>query len=157
MPASSVESRLADLGLQLPEAPHPVGSYRATVIANGLLFVSGQLPLSNGVLKHRGRVGIELTDAAGGEAAQLAALNVLAQIRLALNGFDRLISLVRVEGYIASAPGWTHQPRVLDYASNLFAAVLGERGVHTRSAIATPQLPMDAPVELVVTAAVGGQ
>ena len=154
MSASSVDSRLAGLGLTLPEAPHPVGNYRAVVISNGLLFVSGQLPLLNGALKYQGRVGIELTEAAAGAAAQLAALNVLAQIRLALNGFDRLISLLRVEGYVSSAPGWTQQPRVLDFASNLFTTVLGEKGVHTRSASAAPQLPLNAAVELVVTAAI---
>ena len=154
MPESNVENRLAALGLQLPAAPQPVGSYRAAVIANGLLFISGQLPLLNGALKYRGRVGIELTEAEGGEAAQLAALNVLAPIKAALNGFDRLVTLMRVEGYVSSAPGWMHQPRILDHASNLFATVLGDRGVHTRSAIATPQLPLNAPVELVVTAAV---
>jgi enamine deaminase RidA (YjgF/YER057c/UK114 family) len=84
----------------------------------------------------------------------LAALNVLAQIKAALGGFDRLVSLVRVEGFVSSAPGWTNQPRVLDHASNLFAAVLGERGIHARSAIGTSQLPLNASVELVVTAAV---
>src|SRR5262245_39003726 len=132
MLVSSVEDRLAELGLQLPEAPQPVGNYRAAVISNGLLFVSGQLPILNGALKYRGRVGIELTDVEGGEAAQLAALNVLAQIRAALHGFDRLVSLLRVEGYVSSAPGWVHQPRVLDRASDLFATVLGDRGGHAR-------------------------
>jgi len=154
MSFSGVENRLAVMGLQLPDAPRPVGNYRAAVISNELLFISGQLPMSGGELKYRGRVGVELTEAAGGEAAQLAALNVLAQIKAALGGFDRLVSLVRVEGFVSSAPGWTNQPRVLDHASNLFAAVLGERGVHARSAIGTSQLPLNAAVELVVTAAV---
>jgi enamine deaminase RidA (YjgF/YER057c/UK114 family) len=154
MPASSVENRLAALGLQLPDAPRPVGNYRAAVISNGLLFISGQLPLSGGEHKYRGRIGVELTEAAGGEAAQLAALNVLAQIHEALGGFNRLVSLVRVEGFVSSAPDWTNQPRVLDHASNLFTAVLGERGIHARSAIAVSQLPLNASVELVVTAAV---
>jgi enamine deaminase RidA (YjgF/YER057c/UK114 family) len=148
----SVETRLAELGLQLPDAPRPVGSYRAAVIANGLLFISGQLPLADGGLKYPGRVGAELSEAVGGEAAQLAALNVLAQIKAALGGFDRLVSLVRMEGYVSSAPGWTNQPRVLDHASNLFTAVLGDKGVHSRSAIAVQQLPLNASVELVVTA-----
>jgi enamine deaminase RidA (YjgF/YER057c/UK114 family) len=148
----TVENRLADLGLRLPEAPRPVGSYRAAVVANDLLFISGQIPVVDGELKYPGRVGAELSEAAGGEAAQLAALNVLAQIKAALGSFDRLISLTRVEGYVSSAPGWTSQPSVLDHASNLFTAVLGDRGVHARSALATPQLPLNASVELVVTA-----
>ena len=148
----NVESRLADLGLQLPEAPRPVGSYRAAVIANGLLFVSGQLSLVEGGPKFYGRVGAELSEAVGGEAARLAALNVLAQIKAALGSFNRLVSLGRVEGYVSSEPGWTNQPRVLDHASNLFRAVLGDRGIHSRSALAVPQLPLNASVELVVTA-----
>jgi enamine deaminase RidA (YjgF/YER057c/UK114 family) len=106
----------------------------------------------DGVLKYPGRVGAELSEAAGGEAAQLAALNVLAQIKAVLGGFNRLVSLVRVEGYVSSAPGWTSQPSVLDHASHLFAAVLGDRGFHARSALALPQLPLNASVELVVTA-----
>jgi len=156
MPARvpSVESRLAVLGLLLPDPPRPVGNYRAAVIADGLLFISGQLPLADGELKHPGRVGAELTEAAGGAAARLAALNVLAQIKAALGGFERLVSLVRMEGYVSSAPGWNHQPRVLDHASNLFAGVLGDRGQHARSAFAVPQLPLNAAVELVVTASV---
>ena len=150
----SVESRLAELGLQLPEAPRPVGSYQSAVMAHGLLFISGQLPLVDGELKYPGRVGAELSEAAGGEAARLAALNVLAQIKAALAGFDRLVSLVRVEGYVSSAPGWTNQPRVLDHASRLFTAALGEKGIHARSALATPWLPLNASIELVVTASV---
>ena len=135
---SSVESRLAVLGLELPEAPRPVGSYQASVIANGLLFISGQLPLVEGEIMYPGRVGAELSEATGGEAAWLTALNVLAQIKAALGGFDRLVSLVRVDGYVSSAPGWTNQPRVLDNASRLFIAALGEKGAHARSALAAP-------------------
>lgn len=152
----SVEDRLAALGLQLPAAPQPVGTYRTALLVGGLLFISGQLPVLNGELKYRGKVGAELSEAEGGEAARLAALNVLAQIKAALSGFDRLVSLVRVEGHVASAPGWTAQPRVLDYASNLFVEALGAKGAHTRAAFAAPQLPLNASIELVVTAAVTG-
>jgi enamine deaminase RidA (YjgF/YER057c/UK114 family) len=116
------------------------------------VFARKEHPLADGELKYSGRVGAELSEAAGGEAAQLAALNVLAQIKAALGGFDRLVSLARVDGYVSSAPGWTSQPSVLDYASSLFTAVLGDRGIHARSALAVPQLPLNASVELVVTA-----
>ncbi len=150
----SVEARLARLGLKLPTAPQPAGKYCPALLAGGLLFISGQIPLLEGELKYPGRVGAELSEAEGGKAARLAALNVLAQIRAALSGFDRLVSLVRVEGHVASAPGFIYQPRVLDYASNLFAEVLREKGAHSRSALAAPQLPLNAAIELVVTAAV---
>jgi len=150
----SVEDRLARLGLQLPVPPRPAGSYRPALLASGFLFISGQLPLHNGELRYRGRVGAELSEAEGGEAARLAALNVLAQIKAALSGFDRLVSLVRVDGHVSSAPGWTDQPRVLDFASELFQQALAEKGAHARAAFASPQLPLNASIELVVTASV---
>src|SRR6185369_108373 len=128
-----VESRLAQLGLQLPVPPAPIGSYVASVCVGNLLFLSGQFPLEHGIERYRGRVGAELTEEEGCAAARLAALNVLAQIKDALGGFDRLARLVRVEGHVASAPGWQNVPKVLDHASDLFLKALGERGQHTRS------------------------
>lgn len=148
------EEKLAELGLVLPTPSRPAGNYVPFVDAGDLLFISGQLPIENGSLRYVGRIGDELTDADGYAAARLAALNVLAQIKAALGGFDRLKHLVRVEGHVASAPGFYNQPKVLDGASDLFAAVLGERGRHARSAFAPQQLPWNLAVELVVTAAI---
>ena len=150
----SVEQRLAKLGFELPEAPRALGSYRPAVLAGGLLFISGQLPMSNGKLAYIGRVGAELSEADGRAAAQLAALNVLAQIHAALGGFDRLLTLLRVEGHVSSAPGYFDQPRVIDAASELFSEVLGDKGAHSRAAFAPPALPRNAAIELVVIAAV---
>src|SRR5436309_3046223 len=124
----SVELKLDQLGLKLPTPPKPAGNYSAYVRTANLLFISGQLPLENGVLRYRGTVGAELTEEEGCAAARVAALNVLAQIRAALGGFDRLEHLVRVEGHVAAAPGWYNTPKVLDGASDLFVSVLGERG-----------------------------
>jgi enamine deaminase RidA (YjgF/YER057c/UK114 family) len=149
-----VEQKLAELGLKLPPAPKPAGNYAAFVRAGNLLFISAQLPIENGELRYVGRVGLELTEAQGYAAARMAALNVLAQIRAALGGFDRLQTLLRVEGHVSAAPGWHNTPKVLDGASDLFAAVLGERGAHTRAAFNPPSLPYNLAVELVVTAAV---
>jgi enamine deaminase RidA (YjgF/YER057c/UK114 family) len=150
----SIEQRLATLGLKLPAPPRPAGKYRPAVLAGGLLFISGQLPIADGKLRYTGRVGAELSEAEGQAAAQLAALNVLAQIGAALGGFDRLVTLLRVEGHVSSAPGYVGQSRVLDVASVLFSEVLGDKGAHTRAAFAAPALPRDASIELVVTAAV---
>ena len=150
----SVESKLAELGLELPFAPEPAGNYAATVRAGGLLFVSGQFPIENDAGRYIGRVGAELSEADGYAAARLVALNVLAQIRAALGGFERLEKLVRVDGHVASAPGWNNVPKVLDGASNLFAAVLGERGRHTRAAFTPSSLPLNLAVELVVIASI---
>lgn len=146
--------RLHQLGLRLPRAARPAGRYAATVVAGGFLHVSGQFPFRGGRLLHTGRVGGELTVAEGRAAARQAALNVLAQIHAALGGFERLAGLVRVEGHVASAPGWVDAPAVLDAASTVFTTVLGARGRHARTAFTPPVLPLNSPVELVVTAVV---
>ncbi|MGF1528252.1 MAG: RidA family protein [Candidatus Competibacterales bacterium] len=149
----SIQRQLAQLGLALPDPPNPAGSYRAAVCHRGLLWISGQFPMENGTVKYRGRVGAELSADQGYEAARLAGLNVLAQIHRAV-GFERLETLLRVEGHVSSAPGFSGQPKVLDGASELFTQILGDRGRHTRTAFAPQQLPLDATVELVVTAGV---
>jgi enamine deaminase RidA (YjgF/YER057c/UK114 family) len=147
----NVEVRLKELGIELPEAPRPAGSYEPWILAGDLLFVSGQFPFEHGQLRFFGQVGADLTEQQGRAAARLSAINVLAQIRAALGGFERLLSLVRVEGHVASVPGWGHAPKVLDGASELFRAVLGERGRHSRTAFSPAVLPLNASVELVVT------
>ena len=150
----SVELRLAELGLELPNPPRPAGNYQPWILAGNRLWLSGQFPVQEGKLVFTGCVGAERTEADGYAAARLAALNVLAQIRAALGGFDRLKNLLRVEGHVASAPGWNSAPKVLDGASDLFTAVLGDRGRHTRTAFTPAQLPFNLTVELVVSAAV---
>lgn len=148
----NVEAKLAELGLKLPSAPRPVGNYSLFVQVGSLLFLSGQFPIENGAARYTGHVGAELTEEQGYAAARLAALNVLAQIKAALGSLDRLDHLVRVEGHVASASGWNNAPKVLDGASDLFAAVLGERGGHTRAAFTPAQLPLNHAIELVVVA-----
>jgi len=150
----NVEQRLKELGLTLPTPPKPVGNYRSWILSGSLLYLSGQFPTENGVLRYAGRVGAELSESDGCAAARLTALNVLAQIQSALGGFDRLDRLCRVEGHVASAPGWNNAPRVLDAASDLFVSVLGECGRHTRTAFTPIQLPLNHAIKLVVTAAV---
>lgn len=150
----NVEQRLAELGLELPNPPGPAGNYQPWILSDNVLYLSGQLPIRNGRLIFTGCVGAERTEEDGYAAARLVALNVLAQIRDALSGFERLKTLLRVEGHVASAPGWNNAPKVLDGASDLFAAVLGARGQHARTAFTPAQLPLNLTVELVVTAAV---
>jgi enamine deaminase RidA (YjgF/YER057c/UK114 family) len=150
----AVRQRLAELGLALPAAPQPLGAYRAAVQSGALVFLSGQLPIRGGAMRYRGAVGAALTVEQGRAAAELCALNALAQLDRHLGGFARLRMLVRVDGYVASAPGFVGQPQVLDGASELFARVLGDRAGHARTAFAVPQLPADAAVELVVIAEV---
>jgi enamine deaminase RidA (YjgF/YER057c/UK114 family) len=150
-----IDRRLAEVRIELPLAPRPLGAYRACVQAGPLLFLSGQLPIRDGVLKYKGRVGAELTIEEGRAAAELCALNALAQIRSFLGGFGRLRQIVRLEGYVASTAGFHDQPKVLDAASTLLARVLGDRAGHARTAFAVEHLPADAAIELVVIAEIG--
>lgn len=145
-PASALD------GLELPHPPAPVGAYERGVVHGGTGFLSGQFPFVDGKLAHAGRVGAELTEGEGRRAAEIAALNAVAAIEAVLGGsLSGLVTLLRVDGYVASADGFLRQPAVLDGASEAFRRVLGERGRHARAAVAVPRLPFDAPVELVVT------
>ncbi|NOV27044.1 RidA family protein [Cupriavidus necator] len=148
----SVLQRLAARGMALPPPPQPLGSYTAVSQAADLLFISGQLPLQDGKVLWQGQVGNDLTVDEGRRAAELAALNVLAQIDAYLGGFARLDHIVRVDGHIASAPGWFAQPAVLDAASELFRDVLAEKAGHARTISSHFQQPGNAAVILVVIA-----
>jgi enamine deaminase RidA (YjgF/YER057c/UK114 family) len=125
--------RLGKLGLVLPEPPAVGGAYVPTRIAGSLLAIAGQFPLRDGRPQYAGRIGAELTIEQGYAAARLAALNVLAHIHAALGGFERLRGLIRVDGHLLTAPDFSAHPRVLNGASELFNAVLGERGRHART------------------------
>ena len=149
-----IDQRLQSLELVLPECTRAAGNYRPTLINGGILYLSAQVPLINGSLEYPGKVGLDLTPQQGYEAARLAALNVLAHIREQTDHWRRFDTLLRVDGYVSSAEGWVQQPQVLDGASDLFSEVLAEQGLHTRMAVACSQLPMNASVELVVTAAI---
>jgi len=150
--SSAIESRLREAGIVLPAPPAAAGAYQRVVCRGRFGFVSGQFPFLDGRLAHAGRVGIELTPAQGRDCASIAAANVLAQIRLALGGWERFGGLLRVEGHVASAPDFLKQPLVLDGASEFFVRALGpELGAHARTAFHATRLPLDAPVELAVT------
>ncbi len=149
-----IDDRLQALGIELPCAPSPAGSYQSVVIRNGVGYVSGQLPLRNGVLAYAGRVGDELSLEEAMRAAELPTLNVLAQIKCSTDRWRSFAGLLKLEGYVASARGFANQPEILDRASRLFSQVLGDRGAHARAAFSVEQLPLDASVELVVTFAV---
>ncbi|MEQ6438207.1 RidA family protein [Comamonas sp. w2-DMI] len=147
-----VHQRLAARGLALPTPPRPLGRYTAVSQAGDLLFISGQLPLADGKIVWQGQVGRELSTEEGRHAAELAALNVLAQIHAHLGGFERLDHIVRLEGNVASAEGWFQQPAVIDGASELFADVLGDKAGHARTISSPSQLTANAAVILVVIA-----
>lgn len=142
-------ARLKKLGLTLPAAAAPVANYVPFVRAGALLFISGQLPLGvNGVdPAHRGKLGAGVSLENGQSAARQAALNVLAQAKAATGDLEKLRA-VRLGGYVNSAPDFASLPQVVNGASDLIAAVLGENGRHARFAVGVAQLPLDAAVEV---------
>ena len=147
--AGRIDQRLDELGIELPRAAAPAGSYVPFVITGSLVVVSGQLPLWNGEMRYRGAIGAGLTVEDGYAAARLCALNLIAQVREACEGdLDRVARVVRLGGFVASAAGFTQQPAVLNGASELMVAVFGEAGRHARYAIGAPILPLDAAVEV---------
>ena len=144
----TAEERLRDLGLELPPAPAPVASYVPVVVSGNLAFVSGQVPMAEGKLLWSGRVGAELDVVAGADAAQRCALQCLAVLRAELGSLDRIRRVVKASVFVASAEGFTEQPKVANGASDLFVAVWGEAGKHARAAVGCPALPLGAPVEV---------
>ena len=148
---ATVLARLAELELALPAVSTPAGAYRPVVIRGRQGSVAAQFPILDGKPVWTGRVGEHLTEEQGVQAARLAGLNVLAQLHAHLGGFERLDGLLHVDGHVASAEDFQRQPQVLDGASNLFRAVLGDAGTHTRAAFAPRHMPWDLAVQLVVT------
>lgn len=150
------EARLAALGLTLPPPAAAVANYVPWVLEGGVLTISGQLPLDNGAPIATGAVGPGgLSVEEGQEAARRCAVNLLAQVRAAVEGdWDRLRRVIRLGGYVASRPGFFGHPQVLNGASDLMVAVLGDRGRHARAAVGVYTLPLDVPVELEGTLAV---
>jgi enamine deaminase RidA (YjgF/YER057c/UK114 family) len=143
-----IDERLRELGIELPPAVRPLASYRPALVAASFLYVSGQLPVREGRLLHTGRVGAEVSLEAAQEAARQCALNALAAARDCLGTLDRVEQVVRVSAYVASAHDFYQQPLVVNGASDLLAAVFGERGRHSRIAVGVAALPLNAPVEV---------
>jgi enamine deaminase RidA (YjgF/YER057c/UK114 family) len=148
--------RLAELGLTLPPVAVPVAAYVPAVRSGDLVYTSGQLPTVDGKLPAAGKVGDEVsaTDAAG--LARTCALNALAAAASAAGGLDQIRRIVKVTGFVASAPGFSGQPQVINGASELFIEVFGEDGKHARSAVGVAELPLNAPVEVELIAEVRG-
>jgi enamine deaminase RidA (YjgF/YER057c/UK114 family) len=152
--AADAYARLAELGLTLPQVVPPLAAYVPAVQSGNHVYVSGQLPMVDGKLPYTGKVGAEVTAEQGAELARACALNALAAID-ALVGLGRIVKIVKLTGYVASSPGFTDQPAVINGASDLFGQVLGELGRHARSAVGVAELPLGAPVEVEVIAEVG--
>ncbi|WP_327415489.1 RidA family protein [Streptomyces sp. NBC_01233] len=143
-----VEAKLADLGLTLPEVVPPLATYQPAVRSGVYVYTAGQLPMVKGNLPVTGKVGAEVSPEQAKELAATCALNALAAVKSVVGDLDKIARVVKVVGFIASAPDFTAQPGVLNGASELLGAVLGDKGVHARSAVGVAVLPLDAPVEI---------
>jgi len=153
----TAEERLAALGLSLPAVATPVGSYVPALVVDTMVWTSGQLPIVEGHLLATGLVGErkdEVSPKVAAECARVAALNALAAIASVCGGLDRIDTIVRVVGYVASSSGFTAQPAVVNSASDLLVAVFGEKGRHTRAAVGVASLPLGAPVEIEIQATI---
>jgi enamine deaminase RidA (YjgF/YER057c/UK114 family) len=144
----TIEQKLAELGLELPNVATPAGAYVPAVISGNLVFTAGQIPLVDGVLMATGKVGNEISPEFAKEIAQRCALNALAAIKSVLGDLSRVKRVVKVVGFVASTPEFTGQPGVLNGASELLGKVFGDAGLHARSAVGVASLPLDAPVEV---------
>jgi enamine deaminase RidA (YjgF/YER057c/UK114 family) len=144
-----IHSKLKDLGLELPQAAAPAANYVPYVISGAHIFVAGQIPFLNGQAMHQGRLGETLDTAQGVQAAQACALNILAQAHAAVGGdFSKIRRLVKLGAFVNSVPAFTDQPLVVNGASDLFVAVMGEAGKHARFAVSAPSLPRGVAVEI---------
>jgi enamine deaminase RidA (YjgF/YER057c/UK114 family) len=144
----SPEERLKELGVELPAAPSPLGSYVPCVQTGNLLFLSGMLPLREGKLARTGRVGEAVSLIEGQEDARQAAVNALSILKEQLGSLDRVVRCVKVTGYVASAPNFTEQPKVLNAASDLLRDIFGDRGKHARVVVGVSVLPLNSPIEI---------
>jgi enamine deaminase RidA (YjgF/YER057c/UK114 family) len=144
---SSVEERLGALGLTVHEVIPPVAAYVPAVRTGNYVYTAGQLPFVNGVLADTGKVGAEVTPERANELAAICALNAIAAVKSVVP-LDSVVRVVKVVGFVASAPDFSGQPGVVNGASNLLLEAFGEAGAHARSAVGVAVLPLDAPVEV---------
>lgn len=144
-----IEARLAAAGITLPEAAAPAANYVPFVVSGKLLYLSGQLPIEGGKIAITGLLGADVSLENGQRAAKLCAINILAQAKAALGGdLGRITRVIKLNGFVASAPGFVEQHLVINGASNLIAEILGDAGKHARAAVGMAALPLNAAVEI---------
>jgi enamine deaminase RidA (YjgF/YER057c/UK114 family) len=149
MTMKNIGDKLKELGYALPEAAAPAANYVPFVLSGKTLFVAGQIPFLNGQAMHQGRVGDDLTAEQGVEAAKACALNILAQVNAAVGGdWSKVKRCVKLGAFVNSTPDFTDQPKVVNGASDLMVAALGEAGKHARFAVSAPSLPRGVAVEI---------
>lgn len=145
---TSIEERIRELGHELPLTSKPLAAYVPAMQSGNLVFTAGQLPMVNGELAEKGKVGGAVSPERAKELATICSLNALAAIKSVIGDLERIQRVVKVVGFVASEPDFAGQPAVVNGASEFLVEVLGERGVHARSAVGVAVLPLDAPVEV---------
>jgi enamine deaminase RidA (YjgF/YER057c/UK114 family) len=140
-----IEEKLASLGISLPIAPEPAGSYLPVVVSGNLAFIAGQIPIEGNDVKFRGKVeSIEM----GQEAARLCAMNALAQLKSSLGNLDRVKRFIKITGFVNCDPSFADHAKVINGASDLLVNIFGEKGKHARAAVGVNSLPLNSTVEL---------
>jgi len=142
------EAKLNEMGITLPDAPAPLAAYVPAQKTGDLVYTSGQIPLKAGELIFKGKVGADLTEEQAYEAAKLCAVNCLSAVKGVIGSLDKIEQIVKVTGFVNSAPEFVAQPKVLNGASDLFLEVFGDAGRHARAAVGVCELPIDAAVEV---------
>lgn len=143
-----IEARLKELGVTLPTPPMPVASYVPVTISGNIVFVSGQIPIADGAIKYVGKLGVDVPMEAGQAAAQLCAINILAQLKAAIGDLDRVVKCLKLGVFVNAAPDYTQHPEVANGASDLIAALFGDAGKHARAAVGVGSLPRGVAVEV---------
>ena len=146
--AGTIEQRLIERDIELPQAAAPVANYVPAVRSGNMLYISGQVTLWNGERRHVGKLGAEISADEGQVAARLCALNIIAQAKAALGDLDRVARVVKLVGFVNSTPDFVDQPKVINGASDLMAEVFGDKGRHARSAVGVASLPLGIAVEV---------
>ena len=145
----AIDARLAELGIEIPEAPLPAANYVPWVVTGNLVFIAGQVPFEGGKLSHVGKLGGAFSVEDGQDCARIVAINILAQLKAACGGdLDRVTRCVKLGGFVNSTPDFTDQPKVINGASDLIVSIFGDRGKHARFAVSAPSLPFDVAVEI---------
>jgi enamine deaminase RidA (YjgF/YER057c/UK114 family) len=145
---SEIEKKLKEMGLSIPEAPAPVAAYVPGVKVGDYIYTSGQIPLVNGVVKYQGKAGLDLSLEKAKEAAKICALNCLGVVKSLVGDLEKVEQIVKVVGFVNSAPDFTAQPQVVNGASELLGELFGKKGAHARSAVGVGSLPLDSVCEI---------
>ncbi len=144
-----IDKKLASLGIDIPTPTAPLANYVPYCITGNLIFISGQLPMKDGAFAYQGKLGADISQDEGIEAAKLCAINIIAQAKIALDGdLDRIVRIVKLGGFVNATPDFTNHPKVINGASDLFADVFGDKGRHSRFAMGAGSLPLGVSVEI---------